>query len=408
MATIPPIQFKRSSTVGSVPLPADLLVGELALNLEDRKIYTKTLTGEVIVVGANYDSDIEISDSEIQKAVHEYLEADSDIRLDIDSDLKVLRGFDSDLRHDFDSDMLVLKAADSDNKHDLDSDIANLKLEELFNVSNEYDEVVSVPSTGDVVGSGWLVAGATYDGTYTAFQTNRIACDNATGTLFTVLLMPDTGRYTAYQKDNGNGTFSYAIPKSQENAAQNMVAGALTIEGWALFTASSDYFDPAATQNSNTGAAFPHNPIQANTLNPFDAFEQGTVTVADSATGLPINITDGASATLQLDPGSTTTVSTTVSQGQVLAFDSDAQEWRPADAATENKLELFTATQNQLEFTLTSEVKGDVLFLRNGVALDTTTYSIADLVVTYDPTANSNHKMRAGDKVMIQYTTLNK
>ena len=46
------IRIKRSSTPGAVPLSADLLSGELAVNLNDRKIYTKDHLGAVIELGA--------------------------------------------------------------------------------------------------------------------------------------------------------------------------------------------------------------------------------------------------------------------------------------------------------------------------------------------------------------------
>ena len=42
------IIHKKSSVVGRVPLASDLEVGELALNLADKKIYTKQVGGDVI------------------------------------------------------------------------------------------------------------------------------------------------------------------------------------------------------------------------------------------------------------------------------------------------------------------------------------------------------------------------
>lgn len=42
---------KRSSVPGKVPLPADLQVGELAVNLADRTIYTKDSTNAVVAIG---------------------------------------------------------------------------------------------------------------------------------------------------------------------------------------------------------------------------------------------------------------------------------------------------------------------------------------------------------------------
>lgn len=52
MANIPEIQFRRSETVGAIPDPADILVGELVINIADSKIYTKNSSGDIVVMGA--------------------------------------------------------------------------------------------------------------------------------------------------------------------------------------------------------------------------------------------------------------------------------------------------------------------------------------------------------------------
>jgi TRAP-type C4-dicarboxylate transport system permease large subunit len=44
------IQIKSSETAGSVPLAAQLAVGELAVNLADAKIYSKTSGGTIVQV----------------------------------------------------------------------------------------------------------------------------------------------------------------------------------------------------------------------------------------------------------------------------------------------------------------------------------------------------------------------
>lgn len=46
------IRIKRSSTPGAIPTSADLLSGELAINLSDRKLYTKNHLGAIVEVGA--------------------------------------------------------------------------------------------------------------------------------------------------------------------------------------------------------------------------------------------------------------------------------------------------------------------------------------------------------------------
>lgn len=50
------IKLKRSSTGGSVPLAADLVVGELAINLVDKKLYSYDGTNVITVAGATADA----------------------------------------------------------------------------------------------------------------------------------------------------------------------------------------------------------------------------------------------------------------------------------------------------------------------------------------------------------------
>jgi len=51
-------QLKRSSVVGKQPNVADLLVGELAVNLADGILYSKNTAGNIIVVGSSTTSNI--------------------------------------------------------------------------------------------------------------------------------------------------------------------------------------------------------------------------------------------------------------------------------------------------------------------------------------------------------------
>lgn len=132
--TPPPIQFKRSITVGNKPTDSDLLVGEIAINLRDRVIYTKNDSEIIVQLGINSDYD-----SDILKLFHDYKAADSDIikriEASIDSDALVLAvDYDSDLLktyHDF-------RAADSDNNSSTDSDIQWLK-NRIIDLENEED-----------------------------------------------------------------------------------------------------------------------------------------------------------------------------------------------------------------------------------------------------------------------------
>lgn len=53
------IQIKRSSTAAAIPTAGQLAVGELAVNLADRKLYTKDSGGSVVELGASQTSKIE-------------------------------------------------------------------------------------------------------------------------------------------------------------------------------------------------------------------------------------------------------------------------------------------------------------------------------------------------------------
>jgi hypothetical protein len=48
-----PIQMYHSTTTGAVPVTGNLLVGELAVNVTDRLIYTKDGAGNVVAVGGS-------------------------------------------------------------------------------------------------------------------------------------------------------------------------------------------------------------------------------------------------------------------------------------------------------------------------------------------------------------------
>ncbi len=49
MSTV--VQVKRSETTGSEPTAGDLAVGELAINLTDKKIFSKKTDGTVVALG---------------------------------------------------------------------------------------------------------------------------------------------------------------------------------------------------------------------------------------------------------------------------------------------------------------------------------------------------------------------
>lgn len=62
MSTI--VQVKRSETQGSEPTSADLAVGELAVNLTDKKIFSKKTDGTVVSLGG-----VEVNDGSTTASV---------------------------------------------------------------------------------------------------------------------------------------------------------------------------------------------------------------------------------------------------------------------------------------------------------------------------------------------------
>ena len=48
---MPKVITKKSTVVGKVPVPADLDIGELAVNTADKKLYTKHSDNAVVQIG---------------------------------------------------------------------------------------------------------------------------------------------------------------------------------------------------------------------------------------------------------------------------------------------------------------------------------------------------------------------
>ena len=48
---MPKVITKKSTVVGKVPVPADLDIGELAVNTADKKLYTKHSNNAVVQIG---------------------------------------------------------------------------------------------------------------------------------------------------------------------------------------------------------------------------------------------------------------------------------------------------------------------------------------------------------------------
>jgi len=382
MAQFPPIQFKRSAVLGSVPTAAQLLVGEIAINLEDRKIYTKTDQGEIIVIGANYDSEIEISDSDIRMAIHDYLEADSDIRSWIDSEIANRIHGDSELLVKLDSEIANRIHGDSEIFRHFDSELRNTKLTNIFDVRD--------PSAGTTVldTSTIIVSGNSngLDGTYTEYLHNMVAYYTTGGNVelrddndltidkpFWLNAAGDVAIFLFSDFSSGGNPGFKFINVTSADLVPSTVAGTVrpaTVVVPGEVSPNVAYLDfPIIIPD-----IYPHGPIEANT---------------GGGTGTAQSVTTGAHAP---------------AAGDVL-YRNDSELWDYSKLET--KLDAFVATQDQTVFPLTLRVAGDVTFIRNGVVLDKAVYLDSEIGVVYDPAQNANNKMRAGDKVMIQYTTLN-
>ena len=81
MSTV--VQIKRSETTGAEPVAGDLQVGELAVNLVDRKIFSKNSTGDVVSLGG-----VEVNDGTATASVATISFADTifgDFHVDTDT-----------------------------------------------------------------------------------------------------------------------------------------------------------------------------------------------------------------------------------------------------------------------------------------------------------------------------------
>ena len=52
------IKPKKSETASAVPTTSDLVVGEICMNVADRKIYTRKSDNSIVVVGSHIETDV--------------------------------------------------------------------------------------------------------------------------------------------------------------------------------------------------------------------------------------------------------------------------------------------------------------------------------------------------------------
>jgi hypothetical protein len=52
------IKPKKSETASAVPTTSDLAVGEICMNIADRKIYTRKSNNSIVIVGSHIETDV--------------------------------------------------------------------------------------------------------------------------------------------------------------------------------------------------------------------------------------------------------------------------------------------------------------------------------------------------------------
>ena len=59
------IKVKRSETAGNTPTGSDLAVGEVAMNVNDKKIFTKKSNGDIVAIANFADTDSVVDESDV-------------------------------------------------------------------------------------------------------------------------------------------------------------------------------------------------------------------------------------------------------------------------------------------------------------------------------------------------------
>lgn len=318
MANFPPIQFKRTNVAGRAPTDSDILIGELAINLKDRVIFTKNDSDKIVRLGftPEYDSDI-------KKLRHDYKAADSDIAasyeliVDHDSDIARLKhdfaAADSDLQagSNVDSDLRLLRENDSDQQtqiNNIDSDLTNLKVSSLLDVAP---------------------------------------------------IKPTSGETLVWDSDS---------------------------ELWKPGKASTVGSINDLTDVDTVSQV----PTHGNTL----------VWDSDSELWKPGIATNASKISQLLDVDLTG-----LKNGMSLSWDSDSELWKAGlNAASVLYVEEFIATAGQTQFVLARTPNSDIAFYRNSAFIAIAATTDSEGTITYNPAANNNQIMQAGDRINVHYT----
>lgn len=403
MASFPPIQFKRSIVAGAKPTDSDILIGELAINLRDKIIFTKDDSDRIIELGLNEDYD-----SELTMLAHDYQAADSDLVKNIDSDLLKLRhdfaaadsdafkNIDSDIRQtvhdylsndsDFDSDLRVIVHGYLSNDSDHDSDIRQVHHDYQAADSDAFKNIDS-----DIVQLRHDFAAADSDIRVGLDSDVRLAVHNylAADSDFDSDIRQLVKDYLAADSDQTLDSLNDVIYKDSDLGVDIRSAG--KVLGW---DSDLQVWKPVEAASAIAN------------LKDVDltGLEQGDALVYDSDTQ---TWKPGAPSTIAKLPDLLDVTDVGLKNGMILGWDSDSELWKPQLAgATEPVNQQFIATSGQTEFTLTYQPVGDVLFVRNSMMINITAYRDSENVVIYNPANNNNQQIQNNDRIEIRYNRL--
>lgn len=130
---------KKSSVLSKVPLSTDIEVGEIALNLADQKIYTKTASDDIIVIGIGKDIDASTLNS---------LSSGQFLRADVDDTAEGVITFEDDIifKSPDGTKSITFSMLDSDVLQlDNSLDMSNKNIQDVNHIAFNTTDGVSVP-----------------------------------------------------------------------------------------------------------------------------------------------------------------------------------------------------------------------------------------------------------------------
>lgn len=395
MANFPPIQFKRTNVAGRKPTDSDIRVGELAINLADRILYTKDDSDRVIEIGGTSDIDSDILDLKVKIAILRG-EKDSDIAVTLvehDSDVAMtyhnFRAADSDLQQSalqgLDSEILARKSADSDILVLLERIRLQADSDNIVKVS-DYDSDVAVLRHDYKAADSDIGASTDSDIQWLRNRILEIEIEHDSDNIITI---------AEHDSDVAMLYHDYRAADSEIVAfLSSGLAADLDSEINARIEADSDLRASLYVSTLRDVDVVTTPPLH----------EQVLAWDSDSELWKP---KDAASAIANLKD---VDLGTGPRHGNILAYDSDAQKWVPAVNTVyySNEIETFTATAGQTAFKLAKKPFGSILMTRNSrtlvaSAVTLTSVDDSDFYATYVQANNGNRVIVANDSITFQY-----